>query len=384
MRCIYCGAEIKEGCIYCSACGKEAQIVPDYNEFEDDYINGLIGSGAENDKLSREQQKKARAEKKKKEELRAKREQQKKIIIISAIVISLAVIILVIVLVSSIKNKQNNSFDYQVEQAEKAEKDDDTARAVEYYERALLLDKDNIDVRYALADIYMDEKETDSAMILYKEIISLDKSQIDSYRQLISIYESKEDYEAIASLAENVSDAKILALFDDYIVTPPVFSLDGGTYDSEISVGLSVSSDSTVVYYTTDGKDPIQYGDVFDTDITFDEEGSYTIKAVAKSDKGLYSDVVSERYKIEFKEPDLPVVNPDGGTFSAETTVLVEVPAGCEAYYTWDSSDPNIDSEKYAGGIPVPVGNNVLSVVIYNPKTEKFSDVYKGRFVFYN
>lgn len=384
MRCIYCGAEIKEGCIYCSACGKEAQIVPDYNEFEDDYINGLIGSETENDKLSREQQKKARAEKKKKEELRAKREQQKKIIIISAIVISLAVIILVIVLVSSIKNKQNNSFDYQVEQAEKAEKDDDTAKAVEYYERALTLDKDNIDVRYALADIYMDEKETDSAMILYKEIISLDKSQIDSYRQLISIYESKEDYEAIASLEENVSDAKILALFDDYIVTPPVFSLDGGTYDSEISVGLSVSSDSTVVYYTTDGKDPIQYGDVFDTDITFDEEGSYTIKAVAKSDKGLYSDVVSERYKIEFKEPDLPVVNPDGGTFSAETTVLVDVPAGCEAYYTWDSSDPNIDSEKYAGGISVPVGNNVLSVVIYNPKTEKFSDVYKGRFVFYN
>lgn len=384
MRCIYCGAEIKEGCIYCSACGKEAQIVPDYNEFEDDYINGLIGSGAENDKLSREQQKKARAEKKKKEELRAKREQQKKIIIISAVVISLAVIILVFVLVSSIKNKQNNSFDYQVEQAEKAEKNADNAKAVEYYERALALDKDNIDVRYALADIYMEQDETDSAMILYKEIISLDASQIDSYRQLISIYESKEDYEAIASLAENVSDAKILALFDDYIVTPPVFSLDGGTYDSEISVGLSVSSDSTVIYYTTDGKDPIQYGDVFDTDIKFDEEGSYTIKAAAKSDKGLYSDVVSERYKIEFKEPDLPVVNPDGGTFSAETTVLVDVPAGCEAYYTWDSSDPGIDSEKYAGGITVPVGNNVLSVVIYNPKTEKFSDVYKGRFVFYN
>ncbi len=384
MRCIYCGAEIKEGCIYCSACGKEAQIVPDYNEFEDDYINGLIGSGAENDKLSREQQKKARAEKKKKEELRAKREQQKKIIIISAVVISLAVIILVFVLVSSIKNKQNNSFDYQVEQAEKAEKNADNVKAVEYYERALALDKDNIDVRYALADIYMEQDETDSAMILYKEIISLDASQIDSYRQLISIYESKEDYEAIASLAENVSDAKILALFDDYIVTPPVFSLDGGTYDSEISVGLSVSSDSTVIYYTTDGKDPIQYGDVFDTDIKFDEEGSYTIKAAAKSDKGLYSDVVSERYKIEFKEPDLPVVNPDGGTFSAETTVLVDVPAGCEAYYTWDSSDPSIDSEKYAGGITVPVGNNVLSVVIYNPKTEKFSDVYKGRFVFYN
>lgn len=66
MRCIYCGAEIKEGCIYCSACGKEAQIVPDYNAFEDDYLNGLIGSDSDSKKPSSEQLKKARAEKKRK------------------------------------------------------------------------------------------------------------------------------------------------------------------------------------------------------------------------------------------------------------------------------------------------------------------------------
>lgn len=383
MRCIYCGAEIKEGCIYCSACGKEAQIVPDYNAFEDDYLNGLIGSDSDSPKPTSEQLKKARAEKKKKEELRAKREQQKKIIIISAVVITLAVIILVLAIVSSIKNKQNNSFDYQVEQAEKAEKNADDDKAIEYYERALALDKNNIDVRYALADIYMDQDELDSAMILYREIISIDSSEIDSYRQLIAIYEEKEDYEAIAKLAEGVKDAKILALFDDYIVTVPVFSLEGGDYDSEISVELSAGSDSTI-YYTTDGKDPVESGKVYDSEIKFEDEGSYTIKAVAKSDKGLYSDVVTEKYTIEFSEPDMPVVNPDGGTFSAETMVLVDVPAGCQAYYTWDSTDPNIDSEQYAGGITVPVGNNILSVVIYNPKTEKFSEVYKGRFVYYN
>ena len=172
-------------------------------------------------------------------------------------------------------------------------------------------------------------------------------------------------------------------MFDDYIATVPVFSLEGGDYDSEISIELSADSGSTI-YYTTDGKDPIESGKVYDSEIKFEDEGSYTIKAVAKSDKGLYSDVVTEKYTIEFREPDMPVVNPDGGTFSAETTVLVDVPAGCQAYYTWDSSDPNIDSDLYAGGITVPVGNNILSVVIYNPETEKFSEVYKGRFVYYN
>ena len=44
MKCIYCGAELKEGCIYCSKCGKEVQLVPDYSGIEDDYLKALITS----------------------------------------------------------------------------------------------------------------------------------------------------------------------------------------------------------------------------------------------------------------------------------------------------------------------------------------------------
>ena len=35
MKCAKCGAEIKEGCLYCSVCGHEVQIVPDYNVLEE-------------------------------------------------------------------------------------------------------------------------------------------------------------------------------------------------------------------------------------------------------------------------------------------------------------------------------------------------------------
>ena len=35
MRCRYCGAEIPDGILYCEECGKEVQIVPDYNPLED-------------------------------------------------------------------------------------------------------------------------------------------------------------------------------------------------------------------------------------------------------------------------------------------------------------------------------------------------------------
>lgn len=42
MKCVKCGAEMKEGCIYCSVCGNEAQIVPDYSVLEDDYLRSLL------------------------------------------------------------------------------------------------------------------------------------------------------------------------------------------------------------------------------------------------------------------------------------------------------------------------------------------------------
>ena len=42
MKCAKCGAELKVGCIYCSVCGQEAQIVPDYNLLEDDLLKELL------------------------------------------------------------------------------------------------------------------------------------------------------------------------------------------------------------------------------------------------------------------------------------------------------------------------------------------------------
>ena len=49
MKCANCGAEIKLGCVYCSVCGKEAQIVPDYN-VEEDILKELL---EEDDKPSK-------------------------------------------------------------------------------------------------------------------------------------------------------------------------------------------------------------------------------------------------------------------------------------------------------------------------------------------
>ena len=42
MKCANCGSELWDGCLYCSNCGKEAQIVPDYNVFEDEYLKTIL------------------------------------------------------------------------------------------------------------------------------------------------------------------------------------------------------------------------------------------------------------------------------------------------------------------------------------------------------
>ena len=42
MKCIYCGEELKDGSMFCSRCGKEVQIVPDYNIYDDDYLKEVL------------------------------------------------------------------------------------------------------------------------------------------------------------------------------------------------------------------------------------------------------------------------------------------------------------------------------------------------------
>ena len=362
MKCVHCGEELKEGSLFCSKCGKEVQIVPDYNEYEDDYLKKVLaeenrpktahvgpmpGAGAGN-----------QAEKNKKQ-----------MILIGGIIAACVVIIILgCVVMFGIKNKQANSFDYQVEMAEKAYEEGDIGTAIEYYENALSLDKDNTEIRLILAEIYMDRKDYDSAMILCQEIMKQDSSNAKACEILITIYENQKNYDAILALYE-VVDTSLQDQFAAYVVTAPVFSVEGGTYDEYVTLELTTSGEYDI-YYSLDGSDPTLRGERYTMPIELNENlKTYTINAVCMNDKGIYSEVVSQEYVIDIPAPDMPIVTPDGGDFGVETTITVTVPDGCSAYYTWDGSDPNIYSTPYTGPITVLEGNNVLSVIIIDNNT---------------
>ena len=137
------------------------------------------------------------------------------------------------------------------------------------------------------------------------------------------------------------------------------------------------------IYYTLDGSDPVKNGALYTQPLVLDENGkTYRIRAVC-ANNSVYSDVMEADITIMIPAPDMPIVTPDGGDFGVATTVSITVPDGCSAYYSWDGSIPTAYSDRYYGPIEVPEGNHILTVVIIDHETGLSSEIYRGRFVYY-
>lgn len=380
MKCVKCGAELKEGCIYCSVCGNEAQIVPDYSVLEDDYLRSLLKEE------NRENEKKTAAPKKtdpKKPPEKKKKSSKTPILVVCCILA--AAIITGAAVKLAIDHKNANSYDYQVQMAEKELVDKNYETALGYYKTALSLKPDDLDVRIAMADIYMAQKEYDSAMVLYIEVIGLEPEHREAYKNLIHIYEEKEDYDSIVELASGITDTDLLELFAGYIVAEPVIYPDEGEYDEYMEVTLfSVDGDS--IYYTTDGTKPdAKKGTLYDEKkrIRLEEAGEYKIQAICRNEKGIYSEIIEADYVIEVAPPDYPIISPEGGRINGDTLVAMAAGENCSIYYTWDGTDPTEQSLKYETPMEIPTGNNILSVLVVDNKTGLDSGVYRTNFIYY-
>lgn len=380
MKCVKCGAEMKEGCVYCSVCGNEAQIVPDYSVLEDDYLRKLLEEENQPEKQTYSDSKK-NAE----STSVSKKRMSSTIPIIVVCCILLVAIIAGVIIKLNIDHKNANSYDYQVQMAEQEAVDKNYENALQYYKTALALKPGDISVRLAMADIYMDQMNYDSAMVLLIEVIELDKANQQAYQNLIQIYEEKEDYDSIVELASDIKDTDILELFEGYIVAEPVFSPIEGKYEEYVTVTL-FSIEEFDIYYTMNGEEPdATYGTLYDEDegIPLEEAGEYEIKAVCVNEKGICSEVVGAEYEVELLPPEYPTVTPDGGRITSETIITIEAEENCSIYYTWDGTDPTQLSTKYEAPLEIPYGNNVLSVLVVDDETGLDSGVYRTNFIYY-
>ena len=401
MKCVKCGAELKEGRVYCSVCGNESKIGPDYSVLEDDYLRALlreeelsrenvrssVHKAADSQKTGKAPRSEASAQvtgNGKKPASKKKKNSRVPLFVTGGLLV--LAILLGVVLKLWVDHRNANSYDYQVRAAKQEMIDRDYENALHYYKTALSLRPDDVPVRLAMAEIYPEQEEYDSAAVLLMEVIDLDAQNKTAYEELIAIYEEKEDYESIAALADGVDDIEILGLFTDYLVAAPVFSPVAGEYDEYLTVELTSLEDFDI-YYTLNGKDPdTKNGTRYDEKkdgIVLDEAGSYTIRAVCVNDKGILSEIAEAEYEISVSPPAFATISPDGGQIDTATTVTMEAEENCSIYYTWDGTDPTEASLKYEGPVEIPTGNTVLSVLVVNDQTGLNSGVYRTNFIYY-
>lgn len=373
MKCINCGAQLRLGSVYCAACGKEAQIVSDSNLLEEELLRELLQE--DEGQSDPKKEKKGTGKKKPKKK---KRNHMPLILTLTCLCLLLAA---GTVLIVALNEKKKNSFDYQLQMAQECMEKKEYTKALNYYKRALELEEGNITALFQMADLYCRMEEEESAISLLCEIVALDPKNRNAYERLVELYEKKKDYQAIVMLKESVTEDGLLDLFEAFVVQAPEFDLEPGTYGDGISVGLK-AEEGNEIFYTTDGASPIEQGKPYQEPIVLEEQGTLEIQAVCRNEYGLYSEVAEGDYAVEYEKPQMPVATPDSGNFQSPALIELTGSEGSRMFYTWDGSDPTVDSQEYTQPIPVPEGNHILSVILVD-KHGMVSDILKCNYRYY-
>lgn len=376
MKCANCGAELKVGCIYCSVCGQEAQIVSDDSLLEDELLHQLLmekDEPAKPPKKKNPAQKQAKSQKQKGTE--AKPKKKKHTVLILVLVLIVALLALAVTLYFVFQQRNYNSYDYQLQKAEDCVAERNYTKALEYYQRALELDEGNVTVLMAMAGLHERMEEPGKAASVYHEVAELDKGNVEAYQKLIDYYRDKSDYDSILKLKEEATEDTILALFEVFEVEMPTFSLKPGSYGDHIEVAL-LAPEGCEIYYTLNGADPVAKGSLYTDPIKLEEQGELHILAVACNQYGLYSEILEGEYEVKYEKPKMPRAYPDSGSFTMPSTIELSGVEGGRIYYTWDETTPTANSTEYTGPIEVPEGNNILSAVLID-EHGMVSDVLK-------
>ncbi len=367
MNCPKCGAVIPSGSLYCETCGEDIHIVPDF-EPEIEYsiketLNNLVEDIAE-DGYHEDKPEELDAS------IRLKQiKRSKGMLIIATFVITVAVMSAIAV---GIYYYRYNSLEYQLGKAAQCISNQRYEDAIGYYERALLLDGENVSAKFLLADVYyiVDRKE-DAVNLLAEIALTGEVTEtvtaddlVKAYTKMIHIYREEENYEAIRKMLDNCNNQEIFAMFQEYSAREPGFSYEEGSYDSVIPLKLTTTTAGTI-YYTLDGSVPTEKSEVYTTPI-FLETGDYTVSAVFVNTYGIASEVATKSYHVEVLRPGAPEITVESGEYNYPTLIEVEVLEGYEVYYTTDGTNPNENSIRYTGPIPMPLGASSFRFITYD------------------
>lgn len=367
MKCPNCGAEMKEGTLYCEHCGEDIHIVPDFEpEIEYNMEQTL------ND-IAKEME--PETEKDKEDALQDATEFQDwdepsgnqtirhpfrwKFILLALVLVVVAVVCTGF----GISYSHYHSAEYQIRCAKDYVAREEYDQAIACYERALEIDPGNITLKFELADIYFQKNNKIEYEYLLREIVAdptATTEQLESaYGKLIAIYAAREDHKTINDLLQNCGNVNIMSKYQSYMAMEPEFSLQEGYYTSIQPLKLTTFG-SGKIYYTMDGSEPGENSSLYTAPILL-ESGDYCVKAIYINENDISSKVVTKNYHIEIEELSAPDVTAVSGDY--EFPINIEVADGEDVYYTTDGSDPTQNSSVYIGPIPMPLGKSVFRFI---------------------
>lgn len=153
---------------------------------------------------------------------------------------------------------------------------------------------------------------------------------------------------------------------DPTAVAAPIFSESSKSFSDKFELKLTKGKNAEMILYTTDGTEPsyeLSKGEIYTAPISIAH--TTTVKAIALSNEGKESEVVTNEYKLELPAPVLSVNTKDfTEAFDVEITTPATAAEGI--LYTLDGSTPSFEnnSPKYADAINISA-TTTLNAVSY-------------------
>ncbi len=289
-----------------------------------------------------------------------------------ALAIAIVVLVLKKVVFSDSLNDSNN-FKKQYEIAKEYYDDNKKSEAITEAKKAVQVAYSSAEVlkaRKLLHDIYEHFEVYDDEYVQNMlKIVELEPSNTKYNEALLDYYYNNKMFTEFNNYFATLEGKGNTDSYSKYLPEKPVASLEGGHYDTFLTIELS-GAEGTTIYYTLDGSDPKGNKNAFQyvEAIALGSEGTTKILAYVIDVNGIMSETFEVEYIIEDVEVSGPVVTPSSGVYNQYQNITVTAPEGYTVYYTFTTDEttpdaPTSASTQYTEPIEMPYGRSDFKFV---------------------
>jgi hypothetical protein len=206
---------------------------------------------------------------------------------------------------------------------------------------------------------------TSGASIYYTTNGSIPTTSSALYNGPITV-SSTETILAIAA-AQNYNNSPVatgIYVIIPTVATPPVFSVQSGSYQAPQTVVMATATPKATIHFTTDGTTPTANSQAFASALMVTH--TCTVKAISVAQDLTPSPVAVAAYTITAsKTAPAPVFSAPGAIYAnAQTITLSDSVSGASIYYTTDGSTPTTSSKLYTAPIQVSATETINAIAV--------------------